>query len=193
MSHETKRLPRKGRIWLFIGPPILLVLTIITLVIVRVVLFFCPPSHHSGADLYNSGKYLKYEDGEMFQQSLEELPLSETAEVVSFDYYDFWNRDNYLQADPAADLYMVHFVLQESPDALESYLIENGYSASKCKHGKDVTIYVKSPKGDKTAFFSVITLHSSQDIYCTLVVDGGMAYRDIEVFFYRNIGEMPWH
>ena len=83
MSHETKRLSRKGRIWLFIAPAILLTLAIGGLIIWRVMLFFNPPDHYSGADLYNSGKYLKYEDGEMFQQYLEELPLSETAEVGS--------------------------------------------------------------------------------------------------------------
>ena len=191
MSHETKRLPRKGRIWIFIGPPILLVLTIITLVIVRVVLFFCPPSHHSGADLYNSGKYLKYEDGEMFQQYLEELPLSETAEVVSFDYYNFWKQDNYLQADPAPDLYMVHFVLQESPDALASYLNDNGYLSREGENG-NVTIYVRSPKVEDTFTFSVIIPHSGQDIYCTLVVDGSVAMRNIENFFLKKIGTAPW-
>lgn len=58
-------------------------------------IFVIPPlSVHKQVEHYTSGRYVNFEDGELFQDFTESVELANSGEVVDFYHVNHWVRDN---------------------------------------------------------------------------------------------------
>lgn len=120
---EKKQKIGKILIWIMLG----LLATFLFLWLIHPVLSytFTPPfSYHSGVKHYTSGKYVKFEDGELFRDFTESLDFVDDGEVVDFFHANYWMRDNPFYGK-ASDYFILDLSFEETEYIRIKEFLEN--------------------------------------------------------------------
>ena len=147
---------------------------------------FIPPIRHDGVELYESGKYLKYEEGESFEEYMDALPFAEDAEIISFTYYDFCLRNNIFEGE-FPDAYLMQISPKISFDEMIQHLetqAEDIWINSTC------TLYKMNPNKADVSFCVAVNCQR-QEVYCFMVTQSDDIY-DSYRFFWIQLGATPW-
>ena len=152
---------------------------------------YIPGKHHSGAELFTSDQYLQFEKGEIFNQHLAQLSFVEDAEVLSFDYYDFWFRDAIIKDKPFPDTYLVQLSPEIPFYEIVQYL-KTGCATERTHGDGTITTYRFSQDGAED-LCCVTGHHQRQEVYCFLITDySDNALVGYEDYMILHLGWMPW-
>ena len=148
---------------------------------------FIPPIRHDGVELYESGKYLKYEKGAEFEEYMNALPFAEDTEILSFTYYNFCLRDNVFKGK-FSDVYLVQLMPVAPYDSIKQYLDTN-YHEKAISVVEGNTIYYLGAENEVECF-CVSVNDQRQEIFCLMITDCS-AFLMVEGFLLRNLGWVP--
>lgn len=187
MEAQKKRFPRIYLILIIIAA-ILLTLHVLW----EIFCSFFPPSHSSGVELYESGAYLALDDGELFARHMAELPFTQDAQILSFDYYDFAHMDTHIpRHKPFPDFYMVQIDPAISFDAVVQYLQVNSTAEKRSEDDSYSVFNITEVKTGSEHFFVAVN-YPRQEIYCFLIgYTDSVVYKDGEYYFFGNISTAP--
>lgn len=179
--HKPNRLP------LIIG---IIVVAIVLLVVAFWPLInrLIPPKCYSGVELYTSGAFLKFEDGELFGDCVSQLPFAKDSTACSFSYYDFWFRDAVLKNDPFPDVYVVQLEPEESYGSVKQYLEEQSYEKMGSEENGHILYYLGESE-DTDCFYVSVNDHR-QEVFCFLITDCS-TWACVDIFLAKNLGWIP--
>lgn len=154
--------------WIVLVGCILLCLVLVIAALWPLLCRLIPPKKHAGVELYESGEYLQYEKGEVFREQIAKLPFVADAQVLSFEYYDFWFRDAIFRDDPFADAFILELDLGEHyASALVELETKGAWNHSTMQ---DYPVYEVGESGNGDYLF-VIMYEDSQKAVCLLITD----------------------
>lgn len=123
---------------------------------------------HTGAELYESGRYLRFPKGKLFKEHLDSLGFVDDCEVSDFYFINNWPQDNLIYGR-ACDVYRLDIL----PNDDYSRLKEQLHSTDCEKWESNDTVFVKwnKPVWHSPHAFLVLTNDDTHQISCILITD----------------------
>ena len=187
MSEKTEHASRKLWLWIPLG-------FFCTVLLAGILLWpwlnrLIPEKHYSGVELYHSNAYLQFEKGELFSEQLMQLPFSSNAEILSFDYYDFYIRDPVWENQKYSDLYMVQIKSNVSFAEITQYLEDHCIRKDDNPVSGSTIYCLYELESDDSVYVAVN--HLREEVYCLLITNDSACIMG-ERFLYLNFSKMPW-
>ena len=109
-----------------------------------------PIIEHRGVDVYTSGAYLKFDQGEAFCEAVSTLDIVEQCTIIDFCYYDTFLRDN-LYYGKMCDTYVLDLQAGENYETIKETVINIGTGSEY--EGNFTLYYVGDSNGGSNQIF----------------------------------------
>ena len=164
-STDKKRIYKYGRLIILV---VILCLIYMAVIQPLIASLFFPPIVHSGVELYSENQYLKYDYAGTFESAISMIPLSDSAEVKAFSYYDHCLRDNLFYGE-FSDAFVLDLLLNQQYETAKEFVVQN---SNDCISGDSCEIHwiQKAVSTDNACFFVVVS-DQKQMIRCILITN----------------------
>lgn len=141
-----------------------------------------------GVDLYIEHKYLKYEQGELFQKTLNTLGFADTCTVVDFKYYNNCMKDNIIYGK-FPDVFCLELQAEGNYGEIINYV--EGISQRSTLEG-NYDIHLLDELSSKDVFFCVAVNNTTKRIRCLMVTDRNYPIYDNLGRIFYNLTDLKW-